>query len=331
MGLFIKLCIGLLIIGIQVLIGARAFFPDIFVEKDNHALEEIMDVKKPILDRLSPEDLEFIANNRTINVGVDSNFYPIEMFDERGRYSGLGADYLKLISYLADLEFNPIALTDWAATEESARQGKVQLLPAAAKTGRRSEFLLFTAPYISLPGIIMTRRDNEEEIKGLEDLAGKKLAVTRGYAWHDFLREFHPEIIAVPVSNTLEALRLVSNGEADAVLDYEFNLLEKMRTAGIMQLQKSAEVNSNYGHAVGVRNDQPELFDIVSIAMAQITPEEHKKLAMKWLQTDQAKPENKQLQWIFFFLLEAVLLCLGLNYLVNRKVARAVKLAVNQK
>lgn len=327
---FFYLCIGLIIIALQALIGVRAFFPDNFDKKDNRVLEELLASKKPVVDKLSPEDLEFIANNQLVIAGVDPNFYPIEMYDERGRYTGLGADYLKLVSFLTGLEFQTRAQADWSATEESARKGEIQILPAAARTGRRSEYLLFTPPYISLPGIIMARRDNENAPSSLKELSGKKLAVTRDYAWHDFLREYHPDINVIPVANTLEALRLVSNGDADAVLDYEFNLLEKMRTAGIMQLEKTGEIQTNYGHAIGVHKTLPELFDIISLALAQITPEEHQKLAQKWLVSEQSQPENKQWQWIFFFFLEAVLLCLGLNMWIDRKVKRAVKKALVQ-
>lgn len=76
------------------------------------------------------------------------------------------------------------------------------------------------------------------------------MAVVNNYSWHDFLKEFHPEIIAVPVTNTLEALQRVASGEADAVIDYEFNLLEKIQTGGIMQIQPAGKVDSSYGHAI---------------------------------------------------------------------------------
>lgn len=322
---FLKLCLGLLLILVQTLIGAKALFPEAFQEKENKIVEELLETKKPILDKLPPEDLLYITQNPEIIAGVDPNFYPLEMFNERGQYSGLGADYLKIISKLTGLDFQPGPQADWASTEEKTRNGQIHILPAAAKTARRSEYLLFTPPYISLPGIIMTRRGSEQDIKGLDDLKGKKVAVTRDYAWHDFLREFHPEIELMPVANTLEALRLVSNGEADAVLDYEFNLMEKIQSAGILQLEKAGEISSNYGHAMAVRKDQPELFDLISIALAQITPQEHQKLADKWLNQNPPNLENKQAQWLFFFITESILLLLALNLLIKYSILSDVR------
>lgn len=325
MSQFLKLLIGLAIIVAQTLIGARAFFPDAFIQNDNSIVDDIIEEKQSVMGILSPDDLAYLSTHPVIKVGVDPNFYPMEMFDERGRYTGLGGDYMRLIKKMTGLEFRPMARADWAATEESAQKGDIDIFMAAAKTGRRSDYMQFTPPYISMPGIIMTLRGNGPEKADIKSLAGKKVAVTRDYSWHDFLKEFHPEIIPVPADNTLEALRKVTTGEADAILDYEFNLLEKIQTAGILQMQKAGEVDSSYGHAVAVHKNKPELFNIISVALSQITPEEQKILAQKWLNQEKPAGVEKHLQWIFFFFSESVLLCLCLIWYMNTEIKNGVK------
>lgn len=240
MRLLLTLCLGLCIIAIQVVLGVKAFFPDAYADKTD-VVDALMEQKKSILDQIPPVELAWVTEHPAIVVGVDPNFYPLEMFDERGRYTGLGGDYLRLLSKLTGLDFRVRRLTDWASTEEQARQKLIDVFMAAAKTGRRSEYMLFTTPYINMPGIIMTRRGSGLDKIGLEDLKGKKVAVVNNYSWHDFLKEFHPEIIAVPVTNTLEALQRVASGEADAVIDYEFNLLEKSRPAASCRFSPPAK------------------------------------------------------------------------------------------
>ncbi len=310
------LCLGLLIIAIQVVLGIQTFYPQAFAAKEN-ALDGLLEQKASVLDKIAPEDLAWLAGNPVVTVGVDPNFYPLEMFDERGRYTGLGGDYLRLLAKMTGLDFRPLPTSDWAATEELARQGKIDVFMAAAKTGRRSEYMLFTAPYITEPGIIMTRRGGGLDTADITSLAGKKVAVVKDYSWHDFLKEFHPEIIAVPTATTLEALQKVAAGEADAVLDYEFNLLEKIQTGGILQMQTAGKVDSSYGHAVAVRRDRPELFNVITTALAQITPEERQALARKWLERERPAGQERHLQWIFFFLVESSLLVLGLIWLYH--------------
>lgn len=321
------LCLGLFVIGIQVVLGAQAFFPEALASRED-ALDDLLERTNPVLDKLAPEDLAWIAAHPRVTVGVDPNFYPLEMFDERGRYTGLGGDYLRLLSKMTGLDFRPQAAGDWAATEELARQGKIDVFMAAAKTGRRSEYMLFTAPYIMEPGVIMTRRDSDlaraDGKADIRSLAGRKVAVVQDYSWHDFLKEFHPEITAVPAASTLEALQKVAAGEADAVLDYEFNLLEKIQTGGILQMQTAGTVDSTYGHAVAVRRDRPELFNVITTALAQISPEEKNALARKWLQRERPAGEERHLQWIFFFLVESVMLLLCLRWLFDAQLKKRV-------
>lgn len=315
---YLFISVFMLILILQVFVGIKAFFPEALETKDS-TVESIMENSVSILDEASPEDIAFIATNPVIRVGVDPNFYPIEMFDERGRYTGLGGDYLKILERITGLRFKPYAAGNWADTEKQAKNGELDLLPAAARTGRRNEFLLFTPPYVNLPGILMAKRDSEK--LDTNALTGKKIAVVDGYSWHDFLREYHPEIIPVPSTNTLDAIEKVLKGEADAVLDYEFNLMEKIQTSGIMQMEVAGKMDSNYGHALAVRKDLPELFDIISLAMKQISPDMQDRLAQKWFRTEKPDDGQKRLQWIFFLLVESLLISLG-AWLFVKKEAR---------
>ena len=318
---FLVIVVGLAVIAAEVLLGVRTFFPDA-MEKGQDMADEIIAAKKSILDKATPEDLAWASNSEVITVGVDPNFYPLEMFDERGRYSGLGGDYLRLLSKMTGLNFKPAKAADWATIEEQARDGKIDIFMAAAKTGKRSDYMSFTPPYITMPGIIMTRKDSGLRDIGIDDLKNKKVAVVRDYSWHDYLKEFQPEITAVPAKDTLEALQLVVSGKADAVLDYEFNLLEKIQTGGILQLQAAGDVNSTYGHAIAVQKNKPELFSLTSMALEQITPQERKILAEKWLNQGRPAGEERHLQWLFFFLVQAVLVCMCLNLFVERQARR---------
>lgn len=318
---FLVIVIGLAVIAVEVLLGVRTFFPE-SLENGRDVADEIIADKKSILDKAAPEDLAWASNSGAITVGIDPNFYPLEMFDERGRYSGLGGDYLRLLAKMTGLNFKPVKAADWATIEEQAKDGKIDIFMAAAKTGKRSDYMTFTPPYITLPGIIMTRKDSGLNKIGIDDLKDRKVAVVQDYSWHDYLKEFHPEITAVPAQDTLEAIQMVVSGKADAVLDYEFNLLEKIQTGGILQLQTAGDVNSTYGHAIAVQKNKPELFSLASMALAQITPPEQKMLAEKWLNQGRPAGEERHLQWLFFFLVQAVLVCMCVNLFVDQQARR---------
>lgn len=325
MRLFLSILLALLLTVVQVYIGLETFFPSVFQEKAR-VVDELIEDKKPIINKLTPEEQAWITSHGTVTVGVDPNFYPIETFDGRGQYSGLGGDYMRLLHHLTGIQFLPLRLGDWAATEHSAQAREVDIYMAAAQTSRRSEYMLFTEPYINEPGIIMAPRTSGLHNITVADLHNKRVAVVAAYSWHDFLLEHHPEVKIVPCPTTLDALKAVVNGDADAIIDYEFNLKEKILTAGILQMETVGSVESSYGHAIAVRKDQPILLGILKKGMDSISPQEKQELADFWLAQDTAaEPADRHLQWLFFFFTEIVMLGFGFNVWWQISVTKATR------
>ena len=60
------------------------------------------------------------------------------------------------------------------------------------QTPEREQYLSFTAPYISSPYVIFTR-EQDDLILDISDLAGKTLAVPRGFVVQERLAEDYPE------------------------------------------------------------------------------------------------------------------------------------------
>ena len=53
MRLLLTLCLGLCIIALQVVLGAKAFFPDAFADKTD-VVDALMEQKKSVLDQIPP-------------------------------------------------------------------------------------------------------------------------------------------------------------------------------------------------------------------------------------------------------------------------------------
>ncbi len=302
--------IGLIILCIEVFLGIQSFYPQALQKEQAGIVQKMIENKKTIVDELSESELAWLAQNKVVHVGVDANFYPLETFNERGQYTGIGGDYLRLLTSMTGINFQTERQQEWATVEELAQLKRIDMFMAVAKTDRRGEYLTFAEPYINLPGMIMVPRTNTASNLSLDDLRGKKLAVVKNYYWDDYVSANYKDIERVPASDTISAMHMVTNGQADAVIDYEFNLNEKIQVAGIYQLHTVGQVPSEFGHSIAVRSDLPELFSIISKALEHITPDEQKVLIESWL--IQAKPagNERRLQWYFFFFTQAILLIL---------------------
>lgn len=323
MRLLYTIILGLAIICGEVYLGVQTFYPEVN-EVQTNAVDDLIKEKKTIVDQLSKADLQWLANNTSVIVGADPHFYPLETFNERGQYIGLGGDYMRLLSHLTGITFQVHRQGDWATSEEMAQLQRVDMFMAIVETDRRNQFMQFTDSYINLPGMIMVRRDNKLDSLTIADLEGKQVAVVQNYFWHDHILDNFPGIHLVEAKNTHTALQMVADGTVDAVIDYEFNLVEKMEVAGIYQVKKVGTVISENGHAIAVRKELPELFNIVHTALASITPEERLSLTQQWLYQPKPAGAERRMQWYFFFFTQAILLSLGIVVWANSLAKNAV-------
>lgn len=331
MRLLTVLLFGMFLVSVQVFLVLKAVQNNLF-ETSVDVVDELVERQTSIVSSLTPEERAWLAAHPAVTAGVDPDFYPVEMVDSQGRYTGIGPDYLRVVTKLTGLTFHVDPPSNWADTASRAAAGQVDVYTAAAETDHRAEYMAFTPTYITLPGIIVIRRNHkrtsfpEDAVRNLADLAGKRVAVVNRYSWHDFLDERHPEIIAVPVANTLEGLQQVAFGEVDAMMDYQFNITEKINASGIRNLRVASVIEAPYGHAFGVRRDWPELLSILSKALQQITPEERRIISAKWLQPYEEKTFSKQNVWLMLFAAEVLFAVFSFvlywNFSLKRQVAR---------
>lgn len=331
MRLLTVLLFGMFLVSIQVFLVLKAVQNNLF-ETSVDVVDELVERQTSIVPSLTPEERAWLAAHPAVTAGVDPDFYPVEMVDSQGRYTGIGPDYLRVVTKLTGLTFHVDPPSNWTDTASRAAAGQVDVYTAAAETDHRAKYMAFTPTYITLPGIIVIRRNHrrtsfpEESVKNLSDLAGKRVAVVNRYSWHDFLDERHPEIIPVPVANTLEGLQQVAFGEVDAMMDYQFNITEKINAGGIRNLRVASVIEAPYGHAFGVRRDWPELLSILSKALQQITPEERRVISAKWLQPYEEKTFSKQNVWLMLFAAEVLFAVFSFvlywNFSLKRQVAR---------
>lgn len=339
MRLLTVLLFGVFLVATQVFLVLKAMQDNLF-ERDVDPVDAVMERQASISDELTPQERLWLSKNHTVRVGVDPDFYPLEKFDAEGRYTGIGPDYLRILHKMTGLSFRIAPPSDWTNTIDMATSHKVDMYIAAAETQHRSQYMLFTPSYIVLPGIIVTRQptkgesvtrgaatdETEPSIDGIKDLAGKRVAVVNRYSWHDFLEELHPEITPVPVKNTLEGLQKVAFGEVDAMIDYQFNITEKINNSGIRNLRAAGSIDAPYGHAFGIRKDWPELHSIINKALSKITPEERRIIAQKWLQPYEKKAFSKQTIWMMLFAAEVLFTVFAFvlywNFSLKRQVSR---------
>ena len=231
--------------------------------------------------RLSQAERAWLAKHPVLRLGVDPDWPPFEFIDEAGRYRGIGADVMAIISESLGVTMKPLPGLTWQAVMEKARRGEVDVLPAVRMTQERLAFLRFTRPYFVYPYVIFVRRDSRF-VTGLDDLAGRRVAVERAYATEDLLRRKHPEIVLHTYPNTTEALYALNRGEVDAYVGNLSATTWVLDKLGMTDIKIAAPTPYNFEQRIGVRKDWPELVAILDKAIAQITPAERQAIKNRW-------------------------------------------------
>ena len=117
----------------------------------------------------------------------------------------------------------------------------------------RQEVISFAGPYFTSQQGILVKAGNEE-IKGLDDLAGKIVVTQQGSSGPTILEQFAPEAIVEEALDDETARASVETGRADAyVTDYTLILGSIVRNPGLYQVAGIFGDNDDYG--IGLPKD----------------------------------------------------------------------------
>jgi len=248
----------------------------------------------PLIE-FTDQERQFIASHSYIRVGVETDWAPID-FMKDGRHQGLASDYLKLISERTGLKFQAISGFTWDELLTMQLDQRIDLLPAIYWSAKRELRMHFTSPYIKLRHYAFTH-SGRTDIRGMDDLFGKILAVPKGYSYLEQLERDHAGINILLVNTTIEAIDAVVTGQADAIIESTALISHFLNENNIHGLKPTFAVDFGINEVhMAARAGMPVLAEIIQKALNTITIEESKQLTERWLNISFPTPsENSAL------------------------------------
>ncbi|MDD3140920.1 MAG: transporter substrate-binding domain-containing protein, partial [Lachnospiraceae bacterium] len=229
------------------------------------------------------EEQQFIKEHPVIQMGVDPEFMPYEFIDTDGKYKGIAADYIQLISKKIGIKMQVQQDKTWAEAYEMAVKKNVDVLPCVAKTTERQQYFLFSDPYYTVQRVVVVQESNDA-IKSMEDLKYTTVAVQKNSSHNSFLKGI-PEINLSLYTTPLEALTAVSKGSETAFVGYLATSAYLIEANGLTHLKYIAIGSQEEQQHLyfAVRNDWPLLVSIINKGLASITEEEKMTINDKWV------------------------------------------------
>ena len=235
---------------------------------------------------LNHDELNFIKQNPTIRVQNERQWAPID-FIENGREKGFAVDYIKLLAEKAGLNIEFVSGRSWNTYLQMLKDKKIDLISSMKKTPKRQGYTLFCEyPITELFNAVLQKKGTPP-LSSMDDLKEKTVAVVQGYYQEEIFKLHFPHIKLKMAKDTLDAMHLVANGEADATIEHECVLKYNISHHFLKGLHSIPLREERYfppsPQYIGIRDDWPLLKSIIDKAMHSISEKEIQELRLKWL------------------------------------------------
>lgn len=237
-------------------------------------------IQRPLL--LTPEEINWIEENRIVKVGANVDVPPIEYLNERGEIDGIAGMFLREIEKLTTLRFVPAGNSDWNEALEMLESGDADMSSAIAPTEERGEYLDFSNNYLSVNTMIFAL-EGGETYRNLRSMSGKTLAMERGGIVDEIVSRDYPEINRYLADSPLDAIEAVLDGRADAVANGMTSTNYYMNQNNIDNLVLVGETEIVVNLSMGVVKDKAILSSIISKALDSIGEFEKAEMTSRWL------------------------------------------------
>jgi len=246
------------------------------------------------------EELKFIKQNPTIVMGGEMDWAPFDYVDKKGQYQGVVKDYLEIFKERSGLTFQIKTGLKWKELVNALKNKEIDFLPALySVTDERKKFGIFTTPYLKVKNVMFVR-DDEREIKKLQDIKQHKVAVIKGYSTVKSYAPYLDNAKIIEVNSLLEAIYAVLNKQADVLMDSQL-VVEYMMNQNLISGLKAKFIlskSSNSQLHMLVRDDKPILHSIIQKFINSITMEDEQKILAKWIFSDSLNLNEKEQIWL---------------------------------
>jgi len=231
----------------------------------------------------SHREAQWLADNPTVTVVVDTTFAPLTFLDHQQRLRGITADVLEAISLRTGLQFKIVQAGSVADMIETLEDEDASLIAAMAPSDSREQVLSFSRAYLLSPYVLVTA-DDGNAAQGMEHLAGQAVAITSGNPLIAQLRAEHPALTLVETDTSLQAMRLLAQGRVQGAVN---PLISANHFIAAQGSERPLKIRTTLGTApaafsMALRRDAQELQGIIDKVLSSIGPQRLDLIQGRW-------------------------------------------------
>lgn len=213
-------------------------------------------------------------------VGTEGTYPPFTFHDKDGNLTGFDVDIAKEVAKRLGVQAE-FKETQWDAMFAGLDAKRFDMI--ANQVGikpEREEKYSFSNPYITSTAVLIAHEDNKD-LKGFEDLKGKKAAQSMTSNYADIARENGAEIVGVEGFN--QAIELILSKRADVTINDNLSFLDFKKAKPDAKVQIFAESEDASKSGLMFRKDSDTLVEAVNGALADMIADgTYDKISLKW-------------------------------------------------
>ncbi|MEA3269014.1 MAG: transporter substrate-binding domain-containing protein [Pseudomonadota bacterium] len=232
--------------------------------------------------QLSDDERALLASLPPLRYAADPDYMPYTFDDTGGGLLGIFPEYQNFLSRTLGLQFERVAVRDWADALDKAGNGEIDILLGMSDQDARPAGFALTQPIDATPLVIVGRND-ALTVAALSELSGKTVALPASDTLTAILRQNVPKIRLVSAGSVDNALSMVASGKADFTI---VNLpvadaLIRHHFPGELKVTGSANTIESIG--VGVTARYAALVPLINRALFAMPEGEQVSIRNKWL------------------------------------------------
>ncbi|ACS81352.1 multi-sensor hybrid histidine kinase [Maridesulfovibrio salexigens DSM 2638] len=242
--------------------------------------EPVVRESSPFPLKLSPEEEAFVRRGVPLKMS-EVDWEPLSIIDKKGKFRGIIADYMNMISEMSGLNFEFVPSDSWADVLRKYTEGELDVIPALSSEDMVGREVLFSDVYVSFPLVIVTG-EKYGNVRDLSQFNGKRVAAGQSYTSYHYIEDNFPEIELVGTSDVEDGLLLLTKGQVDAFVGHLAVVVENMNLLGVENLKIAGTTRYKFDHRIGVSPEYPEALSIINKTLAAISKNSHREIRKKW-------------------------------------------------
>ncbi|MEA2092321.1 MAG: ABC transporter substrate-binding protein, partial [Campylobacterota bacterium] len=285
-------------------------------------VKDSLDIHEFVFDSysamLSPKEQNYLRAKKEIKICVPPAFLPYSEI-ENGKFVGIGADVLDIVSKYIKTPFKLIETSSWQESLDRAVKGDCDLLPIVEATPSKEEHINFTTPYYEEQLVVVT--DNSKNyILDIETVLDKEFSVVSGSSYIKILQNRYPGIKLNIVASAKDGFLGVQSGKYYGHIDMMIAAAYYMQQYSKVDLKISGQFENGVKVSFGVVKDDEILFGIFEKIALNLQPQDIQKVLNEWVSINYTNGNDfKNIKKIFALIFIFAVVFLYRQYLLNKK------------